>query len=386
MAIVDTFNAGARRANVDSQSYMASFDADATPKPGENFQQGQAVPDPVFDEKGNSDAFMDKMIEGNDRKGTLMETMYSNRSYKADVKTDLKRDPNKVIKDGQNVAKEASGGMQEVKKQQASFKEDFTQAKSEATQMLKDAAKDMDINPDDAVDQMVAKGEKSNIGMLANAAVMAGGGSLATAGAAIGSVKVELSQQDKKLSVKDQKSLLEDTLKRLQESRKPLDSRQEAGGGKADAEATKESPKQSEIAWEDMKEADLAELLKADPEGADQKESLDLAQKEYELNEVFASHDDAQRRYGDNITADKVEQSVSSGNGAMEKMQADAQEVMAFDGTHTGLVGDSVAGLGGSVVASNPDLDTSSLATRMNMDELDPDAANKLDPGISMRV
>lgn len=377
MAITGTFNqAGVKRADVSAQNIMDQLRAGAAPAPSESFQQGLVL-NPVFEEEGNADTYMQDLIDGNERKGTLMETMRPDQDYKPpEIKDNLKRDANKAVTDGNKVAKQASGGMEEIQKQKASFKTDFMQAKSEATQMLSEAAKDMDIDPKEAMDQMVAKRETSSLGMLAGAgaSVVAGGG-LATGAAAVHGVTQELSKKDKQLSPKEQEAILVDTLKRLQESRKPLDSREEASGAKVDTTVAQESPKQSDIAWENMEMADLAELLKADPEGNDQPEMEELMLAESELNDVKHNHDYVREHYADSISGDKMTASAES-NGAMAKIMADARVVTVptIDAGAVYLAGEGIKGV--EVLASDTSFDSGAVNTVMDWNKLD-EAATK---------
>jgi|GEM_PF-2615898 len=381
MAIAGLFNkAGYNKAlDVTSRDVMAqlSMNTNVAPAPSESFQQG--IPNPVFQEKGNADTYMDDLISGNDRKGTLMQTMYPDRDYKDTVRTSgLDLDVNKKVTTGEIVSREATGGMEAVQKQKASFKDDFGQAKAEATQMLKEAAKDMDIDPSEAVGQMVAKRAPSNAGVVTGAlGGLAGGGSLATAGSAALYLKQELSKEDKKLPPKQQEALLADTLKRLQESRKPVDTRESASsGGKMDAAPAEEGLKKSEIAWEEMGMADLAELMKADPDGLDQPEMQNLMDVEHELEAVKLNHKYVEKHYADDASPDKIEASVKSGNGAMSKLVAGAQ-VLKIDAGDVSLAGAGVSSVAGGVtVASASDLDTGGIAKDMNLDLVN-DAAVK---------
>ncbi len=388
--LTGAFNdAGFRKAEVSASDVMMRYGmTESSPASSVAFQSGQNIPNPVF-ETEPGDTYMDNLISRNDRKGTLMETMYKDRNYKApntDAKS-LMRDPNKAITDGRNIAQKAAGGMEAVKQQQHSFKQDFTQAKAEATQMLAEAAKEQGVDPSEAMDQMVAKGERSNLGMLAGAGLAAGAGSFVTAAVAAGSIKQELSQREKQLSPKEQEAILTDTLKRLQESRKPVDTREDASSSrKVDLGSSENNQnlKQSEVAWEDMKMEDLAELLKADPEGADQPEMEELIIAQHEMEAVQHNHDYVQEHYADSITADKMVASAES-NGAMAKILADAEVAPSIDAGDVYLAGEGVKGVG--AVASSPEFDSSAVQTFMEWNKLDTEAARQqLDPGISMRV
>jgi hypothetical protein len=391
MPIVGLFNeAGFRKADVGSRDYMVSFGISDEPKPDEAFRQGfsQTVPNPVFEEDGNKDRFLQNFADQRDTKNTLMETLLPDRNYKP-PKIDaqgLMRDPTKAIKDGSNVSQKADGGMEEVQKQKALFKADFMQAKFEMTEALKTSAESMGIDSGAAVDQMMAKGEQSNLAIMANAGLMAGGGSLATAGAAAGTMKVELSKKDQQLSPKEQKALLEDTLKRLQETRKPLDSRQEANSAeKIDAEPAKDSPKQSEFAWEEMKAEDMAALMIADPEGKDQPEMEALMQAEYELEAVQRNHVYVQEHYADTVTIDKIMASAES-NGTTAKLMTDAQVVTAptIDAGDVYLAGDGVKGV---TLASDTGFDSKAVETVMDWNKLDIEAVKQqLNPGMGMHA
>ncbi len=384
-----------------NRDIMTVWDPYKAPAPSDDFYENKdyggaggttIAPDPIYGEEQQS--FTQSLIEGNTREETLMETMFPDKNYsgpKIDAQS-MKRDANKVVTDGAKVSRQANMAMEETKEKIAEFKEDWKQAKTEALDAFVESAKEMGIDPLQAADQMIPGDSTGKAGamMYIAAEMMAGGGTMATAGKAY-YMNQELSKADQKLSADDQRSLLEDMQKRLVESTKPADTRMEASTSGAGAEV--EAPPESEIAWENMEIDDLAEFLGADSEGMDQPEMQALLLLEHELEEVLDNHQYVQEHYADVVTADKMYASVASGNEKMTEIVMDAEVVQAmpvteevpkYDSLDAMLAGDSVRGV--TLLASDTRFDSSGVQTFLDLTKVDvPEVKRQLTADIEQQ-
>lgn len=383
-----------------NRDIMTVWDPYKAPAPSDDFYENKdyggggttIAPDPIYGEEQQS--FTQSLIEGNTREETLMETMFPDKNYsgpKIDAQS-MKRDANKVVTDGAKVSRQANMAMEETKEKIAEFKEDWKQAKTEAVEAFVESAKEMGVDPLQAADQMIPGDSPGKSGaMMAIAAEMiAGGGTMATAGKAF-YMNQELSKADQKLTPDQQRSLLEDMQKRLVESTKPADTRMEASTSGAGAEV--EAPPESEIAWENMEIDDLAEFLGADSEGMDQPEMQELLLLEHELEEVLDNHEYVQEHYADVVTADKMYASAAAGNEKMTEIVMDAEVVQAmpvtdevpkYDSLDAMLAGDSVRGV--TLLASDTRFDSSGVQTYLDITKVDvPEVKRQLTADIEQQ-
>lgn len=357
-----------------------------------SMEANPGVYDPFSGE--HQQTFTQSLIQGNTRTETLMETMNPGKSY-AGPKVNaggMMRDAGKAVTDGAKVSRQANNAMDDTKKNIASFQQDWKQAKTEALDALKESAKDMDISPSAAVDALIPDtgATKAAAMVYIGAEMMLGGGSFATALGKGSFVSGQvLSDKDKNLSPEKQEALLEETVKRLQASSAGSnDTRANASGG---GSVPLDAPKGSDVAWENMQSDDLAEFLAADTDGADQPEMKALLQLECDLEVVQENHGHVKQHYGDVVTSDKIAASVSAGNGAMNKLVADATVVAApaYDAVDVMLSGDSVSGIvsGVDVSSSNPGFDSKSVETIMDWSKLDmPQIQRQLSADIGMQM
>lgn len=404
IAFNDVANSGyssSVRSPGSNKDIMKVWDPYKAPAPSDDFYENKeyggagglsSVPDPIYGDQQQS--FTQSLIEGNTREETLMETMFPDKNYsgpKIDAQS-MKRDANKVVTDGAKVSRQANMAMEETKEQIANFQTDWKQAKTEALDAFVESAKEMGVDPLQAADQMIPgdSAGKGSAMMYIAVEMMAGGGTMATAGKAY-YMNQELSKADQKLSPDQQRSLLEDMQKRLVESTKPADTRMEASTSGAGAEV--EAPQESEVAWENMEIDDLAEFLGADSDGMDQPEMQALLQLEHELEEVLDNHEYVKEHYADVVTADKMYASVASGNEKMTEIVMDAEVVQAmpvtsevpkYDSLDAMLAGDSVRGV--TLLASDTRFDSGGVQTFLDLTKVDvPEVKRQLTADIEQQ-
>ena len=244
--------------------------------------------DPVYGQKQD---FADSLTKGNTRTQTLMSQISPDRSYEPPkVNADnLKRDANKAISDGSSVSQKANMAIEDTKRVADSFKQDWKQAKSEMLTALKDAAKNMEVSPEDAVKSLIPNNAATKMDALSYMLTgVFGGGSLAMLAVGGGSVVAELGKEDKKLPLEKQEALLEETLTILKSSSSSNGA--SANPTTANASVPMDAPKGSSFSWEDLEAGDLKEFMAADSEGNDQPEIKKLNDQMHNLEEVIDNH------------------------------------------------------------------------------------------------
>lgn len=366
------------------------LDIHSPPSPDSNFYQDEGytniITDPI---QNNADSYglsngsvTPGLIANNEREGSLMSTIQPEKTkagaYDApDVKRgDYARDLKQPITDGQSMAEKhtAQRGMQEDGI--ANFKADWIQARREAEGALEQVSKDMGFDPAAVRGLLVNTGgsEKSD------AAAVIGAGSLAIPASGATYVAVELSKEARKsnLTEEDQISLLKETMKSLQSSG-PQDTRVSAaasgGGAEAAPPADGDGPQ-----WQNMEIDDLAEFLAADPEGEDQEEMLALRDAEKDLDIAEGWFEQYKEQYADVVTADKMYVTAAAGSSLMTDVIESAEVITAAPKVDVGdmiLAGKSVEGISELKVEQVSEVDTSSLATKLNIQDVDMASARQ---------
>ena len=378
------------RADVSSKTFSSEqnpFYIDMSVPPVD--AQAQSTTNPLIaDEDGQVNTVAD-LAEKSEHQGNLMEVMYPDRDYKAEA-TDIDpnkymRDPDKPVENIDSMTSAVSNLKTDLNEKHAQFTQDFQQARSEAVDALKNSAARMGYDAGIAEDTMVAKPQAVGAGtMVAGAgSLVTGVGPVAGAAAGAGAAYLELGKDQKKLTPDQQKAVMEDMLKSLQSSRQSPEARQEAGAKEVMSGDDLKSNTKSDVAWENMTVEDLAHLINSPPDGSNQ----DLFE-EHELGaEKLAMIDgnwaEVRREYASTVTDDKMYSLERAGNEGMTNVLRDAEEVQC-DAAHMSLTSDFLASVGGKVSASDVAMDTNEVATALNHDKIDYEAAGRqLDSHIS---
>ncbi len=336
-------------------------------------------------------SFTESLISGNTRTETLMETMRPDKNYKGpdiDAKSMI-RSADKVVTDGDQITRQANLGMEAVQECIADFQADWKQAKEECFDALKECTVDKPYSASDAVDAFIPGSAPTKATAMAYVAVetLCGGGTLSTMGKAA-FCGGELSKEEKKLPTDEQKALLFDMQQNLDRSSSPnQDTRSNPMSGSS---APDLSSKESDIAWENMKIADLAEFMLADKDGLDQPEMQNLMQMENDIKVVKDNHEHVKNNYAATPTMEKIYHSAETGNDAMNNLLYQAQTVQVsfdsdFDSNSVKLTGASVNGI--EVLVSDTSFDSTTVATMIDMNKIHiPEVQRQLDADIHAQM
>ncbi|MCK5374175.1 MAG: hypothetical protein KAJ40_02725 [Alphaproteobacteria bacterium] len=276
--------------------------------------------DPMFEKRPT---VIQSLMKVDTSKQTLMSKLHpETKNTVSSITGGMKRTPDLALKDGQDVSRNASVGMEAAKNKRNEIKTNVEGDKVAATNAVKDTANNMDIDPSQAEKDLVGT-PSSDIGTLAAGAALlvTGGGSLAVqAGITVWALLDVISKEQKKLSPQKQEALLQKTVERAQSSGQASPIGEAVRGGSKVA---------SNLGNLNAKE--FKELLNVKIENLP--EMKDAENQIAALEDVEGNHDSVKRHFGDKITLEKM------------AVAGIAEPKEPFDHINASLTGDSVAGV-----------------------------------------